>query len=225
MITDEEKEEIIREELEAKGYKDEEIIESLKITKDMKESKAKRIKNIFLKYKDWIRTTYDTIPFEEPIMFLERGSGKVEFYENATAGFLEFTHSNGDTRFLVITPTRKKEFGFGKKAFKGYYCHEDFPLPLPEDPLATTEQMDIVLKNAMASMDKLRAEELKQKGEAQRKLIKTVAYAIAGIIGMIILYKLVVPEPQQVVQMVTPAVSAVKTEALNNMSNSVKIFS
>lgn len=167
-----------------------EINEYIKRRKEERKSEATKIRNLFTKHKEFIKTKYKTTEFNEPVMFFERRSGEVEFHENVTAGIFEYTHSDGNKRFIVINTKYIKKFGFADKRFKGYYCHEDHPLPLPEDPIMTVEQMNILVEKSLNDHKKWQTQEIK----ANTERWKVIGMIIIGIILAIMFYKLVIPQ-------------------------------
>ena len=122
-------------------------------------------------------------------MFFERRDGTVEFYEGVTAGIFNYKHTDGGDRFIIIAPNKIKKFGFGKKQFRGYFTHEDYPLPLPQDPFMTSEQLNTLVQNSMNDYNKWKAKELQAKGIMWRQ----IAIGIAIIIGALILGQMFAP--------------------------------
>lgn len=170
-------------------------------------SQAERIKTLFNKHKRWMKTTYETAEFKEPIMFFERRSGEVEFYENATAGMFAYQHSDGTKRFIVILPTMIKKFGFADKRFRGYFCHEDYPLPLPQNPYITAEQVNLIVEKSLNDINKWKAKEIK----AREGFWWAVLIGIALIILAIgVLYAMMPSRPAETTQAATTAATAIK---------------
>ena len=99
--------------------------------------KSERIRVLLRKYKGLMKSHYKTVQFKEPIVFLIRRNKKVEFFDNALTGRFAFTHSDGDDRFILLEKNML-EFDYGAKKFRGYICHEDSPIPLPDTPLITS---------------------------------------------------------------------------------------
>ena len=69
-----------------------------------KQSKAKRIKILLKNYKKRMGDYQDMTNFNEPVMFLMRNTRKVEFYDGATTGWFQFTHSDGGLRKVKLSP-------------------------------------------------------------------------------------------------------------------------
>lgn len=184
-----------------------------RIEREKKESRAKRIKHLFTKHKTWMSTQYKTARFQEPVLFLERRSGEVEFFEKATAGTLNFTHSDGTKRFIILTPNQQKKFGFADKRFRGYYCHEDIPTPLPQNPHITAEQVNVLIEKSLADINKMKVKELAAKG----RMWGAILTGVAIIIAIIVVWLIAKPNPQVVTQ--TPQViEVVREQVLNNAS-------
>lgn len=177
--------------------KTEETIAEVKkeLAKD-KKSQATRIKHLMYRHQQWMKIQYQTTEFKEPVMLFERRSGEVEFYENVTSGLFEYTHSDGTVRFLILTPQKQKKFGFADRRFKGYICHEDYPLPLPQDPLLTTDQMNSIVEKSLNDMKKWKAQEKRATG----KMWLYILGGIALIIVAIALLQMLIPQksPQTV---------------------------
>ena len=93
-----------------------------------KKSKAKTTEVLFKKHKKLLGEYYRFVPFDEPIMIFIRRTGKAEWKERVTLGQFDFTHSNGEKRYIIID-RNQIEFKVGDKKFKGYICHEDHPFP------------------------------------------------------------------------------------------------
>jgi hypothetical protein len=182
-----------------------EIKEKIIRNKEFMTSNAERINNLMLKQKKFLRIQQSIVPFKEPVMFFERRSGDVEFYENVTVGNFEFKHSDGTRRFLLLTPSKQKRFGYGKWKFKGYFCHEDFPLPLPQDPLITTEQMNIFAEKSMNDIKEWQTKAIKAKTD----MIWKIALGIALVIGAYALYNVLSPKapPVQEIQNTVPLIN------------------
>jgi len=188
------------------------------INKDTEERKSRgqRILNLFNKHKKWLKAYYSVVPFKEPIMFFERRSGEVEFHEDATAGVFEFTHSDKSKRFIILTPQKQKKFGFGNRMYRGYFCHEDYPLPLPQDPFLTSEQVNVIVDKSLNDMKMWKAKEIK----ASAEYWKAIGLAVAGIILAMAIYRMFAPSapsPPSVVQ-------SVKDTAINTLNMSKTIL-
>lgn len=146
----------------------------------MGESKATRARTLFKKHKKLIRSRQELTQFQEPVLFLIRRSRKVEFYENSTSGEFEYEHSDGDRRHIQLATQYQVTFDYADKNFRGYICHEDFPTPLPFDPVLTTELYEISIDKVLNDMKKWKAEELKARGELWFKILLGLAILVAA---------------------------------------------
>lgn len=179
----------------------------MQISKPEKKSRAKRIRALFNRYKKWSGAYYNTTHFEEPVMFLIRRSGETEFYEKVTAGAFEFKHSNGEERFIIVNPTTQYKFGFADKKFRGYICHEDYPMTGLPDPLITAEQMNIIVEKSINDMKKWKAAEIKQ----WKGMVKWTLIGVAIIIGAYFLGKSLIGNPGETVTQVVNVVNSSPT--------------
>lgn len=166
---------------------------------DIKDTEAKRVKNLFKKYKKILGSEIKRCEFKEPVLFFIRQNNEVEFYEKVTAGLFNFKHSDGNDRYIIIHPKYQMKFGVGKFKYRGYICHENHPYPIPEEPLMSSEQMNIIVEKSLNDMKKYKAQEIK----AKAGLIKAIAVVCAVIIGGIILYVLLKPNNPTSVQTIS----------------------
>lgn len=146
-------------------------------------SRAKKIRILFKKNKGLIKDKEAMTEFKEPVVMLMRRSRAVEFFEDASKGEFIFKHSDGKTRSIYLEPSQQVSFDYGKRKFRGYICHEDYPLPLPEIPIVTADTINMIVEKSMMDLKKLneRAEEIK---------LKTYKMLIWGIVICGILYML-----------------------------------
>lgn len=173
----------------------------------------KKIKNLFKKYKKTFGTYKSIAQFKEPICILMRTTNKADFYEDVKTGEFTFEHSDGKTRSILLTPKNIQTFDYGNSTFRGYVCHENFPLPLPQEPLATVEEINIVINKTLNDMKKWKAMERKALGD----LFYKIAVGIAIIILAIVAYKLVAPNnPAQTVQTVQQVAPTIIREVAQN---------
>lgn len=171
----------------------------------LKESLATKRNRLYNSFKGVIKTYNEPANFKEPILILMRRGKKTEFYENATGGVFLYKHTDGEERTIILHPSNIRTFPNGKRTFEGYICHEDFPLPLPEDPVITAETVGIAVEKTMHDVKKWKSTELTAKG----KMIQKIAIGIAIIIIAVAAYKMFVPQqPQQVVQVVKETAKA-----------------
>ena len=77
-------------------------------------------------------------------------------------------------------PQMLHSFDYGKgNKFKGYICHEDYPIPLPDNPVLTAEVFQMAIDKTLNDIKKWRAKELQAKGDLVWKLLVGVAIVIA----------------------------------------------
>lgn len=145
----------------------------------MRKSQAEKIDALFSKKKGIFKAYYKTIDFKEPVLFLLRQTNDIDFYENATSGKFEFIHTDGTDRDLILTRAKIFKFSFLDKEVRGYICHEDFPFPLPEDPLISAELHQIAVDKTLHDVKKWKAEEYEARG--------SMFWKIGGAIAIIIL--------------------------------------
>lgn len=176
---------------------------------EIKESKAKKRKTILKKFKGIVKEHEKTADFKEPIAILLRRTGRAEWYEDVTQGMFKFKHTCGEERYIVITPENKFTFDYGKKEFRGYLLHEDFPSPLPETPLLTTEVFALAIDKTKETVKEWKAKELR----AKSKLMEQIAVILMIIIGGIILAQLIMPGGIRGLILGTPAEQAAKAAA------------
>lgn len=156
----------------------------------MNKTEAERRKMILKKKKTLFSSVLDTVDFKEPILILMRRTQQAEFFENATKGEFEYEHSDGTTRKIFLTPKYLQAFPYGKTTFRGYICHEDSPLPLPNEPEITTETIGIAIDKTLNDINNWKAKEWTAKGNFFWK----IAIGIVSIIGMYILYRVLFPQ-------------------------------
>lgn len=166
------------------GKKEEKIYRTLLDEKEPK-SRARRIKMLLKKNKKIFKSKQVLIDFTEPVLMLIRRSRAVEFYEDASKGTFRFKHSDKKDREIYLEPSSQVSFDYGKRKFKGYICHEDYPLPLPENPLVTVETVNMIVEKSM--MDTRKLDEKKEL--LKIKTLKVLIWAVAGGVVLYILYK------------------------------------
>lgn len=159
---------------------------------------------MFKVYKGFLKKKQSLAEFDEPIMILMKNSGKVEFYENATGGKFIFQHSSGEERFIILDQRFMNNFDYGGNSFRGYVCHEDFPTPLPENPIVTTELVAIMYEKVLNDIKKWKVEE--EKAKALKIKSWAILLAVAG--GIFLLWIILKPTPQQVADAVNTTINA-----------------
>lgn len=183
------------------------IKDKIEVIEEKKKQTAERRKILLRKHSKWYKSYYERSEFKEPVCFLMRRGKKVEWYEDVKAGEWVIEHTDGKPRTLFMDPIYIRSFDYGKQTFNGYIAHEDFPLPLPENPTLTAELTGIALEKTLNDIKKWKAEELR----AQANFYKTIFYGVA-ILGVIyILYKMLIDKGNtqgvtQVVQVVNDSV-------------------
>lgn len=160
------------------------------ITKKISQATRRRI--IFKTEKKLFKKKQSLSQFEEPILILLRQNGHAEFYENATGGKFYYTHSDKGERFIILDQSFLTTFDYAGNTFKGYICHEDFPTPLPENPIVTTELVAIMYEKILNDMKKWKIEEEK----AKALKIKSWALLIGVIGGIFLLWIILKPSGQ-----------------------------
>lgn len=155
-----------------------------------KQSRAKRIKILLKSYEGRFKSYQEMANFKEPVMLLMRNTRKTEFYDNVTSGWFSFTHTDGSGRNIKLSPEFLQTFDYGKRTFKGYICHEDYPTPLPERPIVTAEQFQWAIDKTQNDLQNWKAKELGARGDMWYKILIGIAIII-GVIGFI---KLIVPD-------------------------------
>lgn len=189
--------------------------EELRIPQQYKDlrSEAQERRTLFKKYKKILGEEERLSNFKEPAAILLRRSGQGEWLEGVTKGKYAFTHSDGSRRFIIITG-KPNDMRYAGRLFKLYVLHEDFPIPIPEDPLITTEQVSLMLEQALIGSQKIRAKDW----EGKNNMIKIIIWGIIGLIVAVIVYKLVVPANPQVAQTIAETVK----ENITNASTIIK---
>lgn len=163
-----------------------------------KNSLATKRNNLFKKYAGLISAYKETANFEEPALILLRRTKNSEFYEKATQGTFTYTHTNGETRDIILHPSKLHTMPYGKKTIRYYICHEDFPLPLPEDPVITAETVGIAIDKTLNDVKKWKTSEM----NAKSKMIMYIIIGIIGIILAIAFFRMLVPSTPQVTQII-----------------------
>lgn len=155
---------------------------------------------------------------KEPIMLFGRRNNQFEIYEGVTTGMLEFKHTSGQKRFIIVDPNTQCVFGAGKTSIKGYWAHEDHPISGWPNPLATTEQVNIIIEKTLNDQAKWKAKDKEALGNMWLK----IGLGIGAIVLAVAMYKLLVPQPQavQVIyetakENITQAAQAAQTGILN----------
>lgn len=88
--------------------------------------------------------------FKEPIAFLIRQTGEVEFYEGVEEA-LEFKHTNGENIRVNLPPNKMLTFNYANKKVRGYIHFENSFFPMPEQPILDAEAVEDIFTKAMTS--------------------------------------------------------------------------
>lgn len=152
-------------------------------------SRAVKVHHLLLIQKELLKKTKKFTSGKEPYLWLIRRSGHMQSFENATAGRFDFVHSDGNTRYIELTPSKLLHFDLPDRTAKVYVCHEDFPTPLTEDPVVTTEQIGISMEKTMADYNKFKLKEAQAISSGKIK----VFLAIGGMVCLIALGITIVP--------------------------------
>lgn len=175
---------------------------------------TRRIKVLFKKYKEFLKQYYMTAPFKEPVIFLRRRNGHIEFHEGATGTEFAYKHSDGNERYIILDG-KPDTMDYGDRSFRVYFCDEDHPFKLPEDPLITSEMFAISKDRDINTMKDWRAKEVIAKG----KMWSYILWGIVAVIVAVTLFKMLVPQaptPQVPVEQTIPIVKDLAINATGN---------
>lgn len=159
-------------------------------------SNAKETRILFKKYNKIRGQYYKQADFTEPALLLIRRDGKVNFFDGVTPGKFAYVHTNKTERNIILNEQGILTFPYGAKSFKGYICHEDYPTPLPMNPVLTAEEMNIAIEKTLHDIRKWRAEEIKAWGALWWK----IAIGIAIVIAIYAVYVMLKPPPAPIIQ-------------------------
>lgn len=166
-----------------------------------------RLRTLFKKEKKLLWEAQRLALFKEPILILLRRSGIAEFYEGIDGSTYEYTHSSGEKRYFILKGGLYT-FDYANKGFRAYICHEDHPLPLPEDPILTSEQFAMAIDKAIHDHESYKSKKLSDKGEMWLKILKGVGLVLAIYLGYKFLLAWFVGEPTVVTQVIKDNVTA-----------------
>tara|TARA_B100001964_G_C14066601_1_gene523936 strand:- start:477 stop:941 length:465 start_codon:yes stop_codon:yes gene_type:complete len=119
-----------------------------------------------------------------------KNTRKTEFFDNVTTGWFGFEHTDGNPRRIKLGPEFLMTFDYGKRTFKGYICHEDYPTPLPERPVVTAEQFQWAIDKTQQDLKDWKAKEYSAKGDMWYKILIGIAIVVA-VLGFV---KMIVPD-------------------------------
>lgn len=161
------------------------------IKKPNTKSQAKRIHTLINRYEKILRPAeYKLTDFKEPVLFLMRRNGITDLYENATAGRFEFEHTDGTTKYIVLTPSSLFRHRYADRDFRAYTCHEDFPFPFPimENPVLTAQTYETEMTRALRDRDDIELDKLDYKLAIANNWKWIIPLGIGSIVlGIIIL--------------------------------------
>lgn len=163
---------------------------------------------LFKKYKKLMFSYKSLVEFKEPVLFLIKRNGNVEFYENVKKSVFKFKDDDDVEKEINLDPRFLLKFDYGNKIFKGYICYEDEAFPYPQKPIIYAEMFKLAIDKVIHDFRKWKEKEIK----ATAELFWKVGLAVALIIISIAVYKTLAPSrPDQVIEQV-----------YMNMSNIVK---
>lgn len=178
-------------------------------------SQATKRRNLIRKFKGLWREYKDVANYKEPALILMRRHGNDEIFEDATKGEFVYKHTDGEERTITLKPTFLRNLPYGKKTIKYYLCHEDFPLPLPEDPVITAETVGIGIDKTLNDVKKWKTKEMSEK----TKMFWTIATGIALVIGAVTFYKMLVPaKPEIIVQTAKTTAEIIKANTTGGVT-------
>jgi hypothetical protein len=151
--------------------------------KEYVENTNKRINNIFFRKKKMFSTINYIAPLQEPVLWLMRNSGEVEFHENVKG--TQFDYQTGDNKngFIKLNLLKLHKFNFGNNTFKGYIAHENNTLCYPQKPLFDTEEINEIFNKAQRDMANRNIKQYSQYGEAIQKVLIGGAFAFLIYLG------------------------------------------
>lgn len=164
---------------------------TLEEAQKLQKTQANKIRELIQKQKTLISAKQKLTEFQEPVMMLVRKSGQAEFYEKATKGRFDYTHSDGTTRFIILTTSMQISFPYAGRNIKMYYCHEDYPFPLPGsmNPIMNSDELRMLIEKSQHDTLGLLAKEKRATGDMWLKIFAGIALIIVAVM----LYKLLVP--------------------------------
>lgn len=168
-----------------------------------KEKTNKRlIKKVLTKHKGILKAHIKRVPFKEPIAFIIRRTGKVDFEENVKGVEYQFLHSEGKERRVWLNPRKLLDFEAGQDTFKGYLIDEDSAVCLPEDPIFDSSMVNTVIDKTLHDVK----DHLTERIEARGELIKKIFWGITIVILAIGIFYLLVPKQPEIVQTIAQSI-------------------
>lgn len=148
-------------------------------------SKAERIKILIKIQKGLVRKYKGMVDFKEPILFLKRRNGDLEFYDNVTQGKFVFTHSDGGERWIEIRPQDQLKFNYGDKRVRCYLGDEDRPFTGQSNSALDSESVMMAVNKINSTKMKYEESLAREKRKKMATWVKIIL-AIAGAIVIII---------------------------------------
>lgn len=183
----------------------------------MDESLAKKISSLMYKKKKLMGSYYQRTGFKEPFLILQRRNGECEIFEEATKGYFSYDHSDGSERKILLKPIWQIKLKFLDDSPRGYYCHEDSPIPL-----TAPDNMPFMVEEFWGAIEKVYRDQKdwddsKKVIEHFTGFVKALVPLALAIGGIWIVWVLVAPD-QAVIQTVeqAPAVTEAVKETINN---------
>lgn len=149
-----------------------------------------KAKILFRQYKKLWKREFKIAKIQQPVVHLARRNGDVEYYQKAIKGEYEFKHSDGETRKITLHPRYILTFKHGDETYKGYWCHEDHPVPLPNNPVILGETFQEAIDKGMSAVSKWKAKEW----EAKSGMVMKIGLAIGAVILAYALYTMLKPQ-------------------------------
>lgn len=175
-------------------------------------SNAERIDILLKKQKTKLGEVQALAKFKQPCMILMRNNKRAEYYENATTGKFAYTHSDGEEMEITLDRHFIQTLPYAGKDIDIYFCHEDYPFPLPHPPLITAKMFKLVTEKILNDYRKWIAEEFKAKGDMWWKILIGIA-AILLAYGVI---KLLLPS--------NPPAAQAATEIINTTVRNITVM-
>lgn len=160
------------------------LLEEL-VKRGHKISKAEKMQLLIKIQRGFLRKKRQMVDFKEPIMFLKRRNGDLEFHDNVTKGSFVFTHSDGSPRFMEIRPQDQLKFVYGDRRVRCYFGDEDRPFTGSANSGVDAESIMTAINRVNATKLKYEESLLREKRKGMAKWI-WIILAIAGAIGFVI---------------------------------------
>lgn len=161
---------------------------------EKKKTQGEKISRLLIAHKKWKNRELGYAPVKEPVLLFERRNGNTEIHEGIGSGMMEFKHSSGQKRFIIIDPNTIGTMGAGRDTIRIYKGHEDHPITGWPNPLVTTEQVNIIIEKTLNDQQKWKAKDKEALGNMWLK----IGLGIGAIVLAVAMYKLLVPTPQTV---------------------------